>query len=366
MEGVDLPSHQHGINLDDVLWTRIQRLPEESRRFLETLAVAGQPVKVGLAYAASDLMTAKQQVVALLRSGRLVRGTGPHLDDDIETYHDRIREVVFDRLEPASRNHHHGRLAVTLEAAGAADPETLAVHFHGAERVIEAGRYYAEAADLAARALAFDRAAKLYRKSIELRPLPGNEGRQLRVRLAESLANAGCCAEAADEYLSAAETADTAETDRARAPGGLPVLRQRPDGCRAQVMRTVLGRVGMRLPDSKLHALFMLLFNRFRLARRGLSFQERDAAQIGEDELTRIDLAWSVGTGLASKNNLVGPAFQSLNLLWALRAGEPHRIARALCWEATQVSIDGISATAARPSSCKRPKRSLSNSTNLT
>ena len=110
------------------------------------------------------------------------------------------------------------------------------------------------------------------------------------------------------------------------------------------VMRTVLGRVGMRLPESKLHALFLLLFNRFRLEWRGLTFQERDATQIDEDELTRIDLAWSVGTGLASKNILIGPSFQSLNLFLSLRAGEPHRIARALCWEAAQVSIDGISA----------------------
>ncbi len=330
MEGVDLPSHQPGINLDDVLWRRIQRLPEESRRFLETLAVAGQPIKVGLAYAASDLMTAKQQVVAWLRSGRLVRGTGPRLDDDIETYHDRIREVVFNRLEPPSRNHLHGRLAVTLEAAAAADPETLAVHFHGAERLTEAGRYYAEAADLAARALAFDRAAKLYRKSIELRPLPGDEGRQLRVRLAESLANAGCCAEAADEYLSAAETADTAERIELERRAAFQYCASGQMDAGRKVMHTVLGRVGMQLPDDKLRALFMLLFNRFRLKRRGLTFQERDAAQIGEDELTRIDLAWSVGTGLASKNILIGPAFQSLNLLLSLRRRAPSHRPRTL------------------------------------
>ncbi len=99
-EGADLPSRQQGLNLDEVLWTRIQRLPDESRRFLETLAVAGQPVPMGLAYAASDLMTAQRHVVAGLRAARLVRGTGPHLDDDIETYHDRIREVIVALLEP--------------------------------------------------------------------------------------------------------------------------------------------------------------------------------------------------------------------------------------------------------------------------
>lgn len=87
----------------------------------------------------------------------------------------------------------------------------MAVHFHGAGRTAEAGRYYAEAADLAASALAFDRAAKLYRRSIELQPLLGDQGRRIHIRLGETLANAGRSVEAADEYLVAAADADTAE-----------------------------------------------------------------------------------------------------------------------------------------------------------
>lgn len=342
-EGVALPSGSRGLNLDDVLWTRIRRLPPESQRFLETLAVAGQPIKVGIAYAASDLATGQQQVAGVLRSSRLVRGTGPHLDDDIETYHDRIREVVVDRLDPEGLRHHHERLAVTLEYDGTADPETLAVHFHGAGRDAEAGRYYADAADVAASALAFDRAAKLYRRSVELSPPRGEEGRAIRGRLAQALANAGRCVEAADQYLTAAAEADSSERiDLERAAAFHYCAGGEMDQGR-KALRTVLGRVGMRLPDSKLHAIVMLLWNRFRVSRRGLGYRLRDESQVPADFLTRIDLAWAIGTGLASKNNIVGPAFQSLNLLWSLQAGEPHRVARALCWEAAQVSIDGIS-----------------------
>ncbi|MHB1557908.1 MAG: protein kinase domain-containing protein [Isosphaeraceae bacterium] len=342
-EGVSLPSRGDGLNLDEVLWRRIERLPEESRRFLEMLAVAGQPVRMGLAYAASDLMTSQRQVVAGLRAARLVRGTGPRLDDDVETYHDRIREVIVGVLDSDRRRHHHGRLAETLESAGSADPETLAVHFLGAGRRSEAGRYYAEAADLAASALAFDRAAKLYRRSIELRPLAGVEGRRMRVRLAETLANAGRCVEAAEEYLVAAADADTAEGIELERSAAFHYCAGGEMDLGREALRRVLGRVGMKLPDSKLRALALLLFNRFRLARRGLHFRERDASQIDPQELMRIDLAWAVGTGLASKNIIVGPAFHTLNLLWALRAGEPFRIARALCWEAAQTSIEGIS-----------------------
>lgn len=343
-EGVALPSRGDGLNLDEVLWRRIECLPEDSRRFLETLAVAGQPVRMGLAYAASDLLTSQRQVVAGLRAARLVRGTGPRLDDDVETYHDRIREVIVGVLAPDRRRDHHGRLAETLKAAGAADPETLAVHFNGAGRTSEAGRYYAEAADLAASALAFDRAAKLYRLSIELRPLAGDEGRGIRVRLAETLANAGRCVEAAEEYLVAAVDAETAEGIEFERRAAFHYCAGGEMDLGREALRRVLGRVGMKLPDGKLGALAMLLFNRFRLARRGLAFQERDPSQIEPDVLRRIDLAWAVGTGLASKNIIVGPAFQTLNLLWALRSGEPFRIARALCWEVTQTAIEGFSA----------------------
>lgn len=343
-EGTDWLTHHGRLTLDEVLWSRIQRLPEASRRFLETLAVAGKPMSVGLAYSAAELGAAQRQVVSRLRSDHLVRSTGPGLEDDIETFHDRIRETIIERLAPDHRTVLHGRLARSLEAAGGADLETLAVHFHGGGEPEQAGHYYAAAADLAARTLAFDRAAKLYALSLELRPLTGSAGRQLRARLAETLANAGRSAAAAREYLTAAEGAEIREiidyerraTYQYCASGHLDEGRT--------VMRTVLRRVGMKLPATSLGALGMLLLNRWRLRLRGLEFQERAEDQISEAERTQIDVVWSVSAGLSTKNILIGPAFQSYNLVLALRAGDPHRVARAMCWEATQISIDGISA----------------------
>ena len=110
-------------------------------------------------------------------------------------------------LTPETLRKHHRSLAAVLEASRP-DPETLAVHFQGGGDLLTAGHFYALAATEAAEALAFDRAAKLYRLSLELRPLDGAEGRDLRRKLGDALANAGRGSEAAHEYQTAAALAD--------------------------------------------------------------------------------------------------------------------------------------------------------------
>ena len=146
-----------------------------------------------------------------LRTAHLVRGSGPRIEDDIEIFHDRVREIITAHLAPAALKDHHGRLAVTLEASGHADSETLAIHFQGSENLGKAGGYYGLAAEKAARALAFDRAAKLYRLAVDLRPADGAQERDLRIKLADALANAGRGTEAARAYQAAAHGASASQ-----------------------------------------------------------------------------------------------------------------------------------------------------------
>ncbi|HEX4417293.1 MAG TPA: AAA family ATPase, partial [Kofleriaceae bacterium] len=157
-----------GTPLDEVLWQRVCRQPDAARRLLEVIAVAGQPIRLRAAQEAAGTPALPPEVVTGLRFGQLVRGTGPSLDDEIHTFHDRIRETVVAHLPAASRAAHHLRLAATLEASGGVAPETIAAHFRGAGELAKASDYYVAAADLAMRALAFERAEGYYRQAAEL------------------------------------------------------------------------------------------------------------------------------------------------------------------------------------------------------
>src|SRR5262249_57054685 len=76
------------------------------------------------------------------------------------------------------------------------------------------------------------------------------------------------------------------------------------------------------------------LGRRFWLRLRGLRFRERDAGQVSAEQLTRVDICWSAAVGLSIVDTVRAADFQTRNLLLALRAGEPYRVARALAWEA--------------------------------
>ena len=187
------------------------RLPEGVRRLLEVLAVSGQPLSQTLAFRAAGLESDGRAALAVLRSGRLARGTGPAEHDRIETYHDRVREAVVAHLEPATLLGHHRRWRESSKPRAERTQPPSPFDFLEAGETDRAGEYYAAAAAQAAETLAFDRAAALYRFALELRPPGGAEGRRLRKELGDALANAGLGREAAEQYLAGADGASAAE-----------------------------------------------------------------------------------------------------------------------------------------------------------
>ncbi len=339
--GESLAALSSDVSLDEVLWRRIQRLPDEAQHLLEVLAVAGQPIRQAMACRIAGLGGEGFSGLALLRSNHLIRGTGPGSLDDVETYHDRIRETVVNHLPAERRRGWHRGLAHALEAAGGADPETLAVHFEEVGDAEKAGHYYGQAADKASEALAFDRAAKLYRRGLELRPARDAEGRRRRTGLGDALANAGRGGAAAHAYQDAsvgAEATERLELQR-RAAYQFLISGHIDEGLSA--FSAILDRIGMPLPSTPRRALLRLLFSRARLRLRGLGFRERDAAQIAPEQLELVDIARSVAVGMSLVDVIRGSGYQTHSLLLALRAGEPLRIALALGCEAVYSAFQG-------------------------
>jgi hypothetical protein len=342
------PASGAAITLDEVLWDRILRLPDEARRLLEVVAVSGRPLRTTVAWRSLGLESDERAALALLRAGRLIRRTALSEAEEVETYHDRVRETIVARLGPEVVRNHHGRLAHTLEALGRADPEMLGVHFQGAGEPEKAADYYARAAGQAAAALAFDRAAQLFRLALELRP-PGRtpsdgEARRLRAGLAEALANAGRGAEAAREYLAATAGATVADAFEFRRRAAMQFLISGHIDQGLATLHTVLEAIGLNLPGTPRRALWSLLLGRARLRLRGLRFRERDPSEIAAADLAQIDVCWSAGIGLSAVDWIRGADFQTRGLLLALRAGEPSRIARALAMEAAHVATAGARA----------------------
>ena len=139
--------------------------------------------------------------------------------------------------------------------------------------------YYGQAAAQAAEALAFDRAAKLYRLALELRPGDDAQQRRLRVGLADALANAGRGPEAAREYLAAAAGATVAETLRTPAARRHAVLDQGHLDEGLAELSAVLKAVGMTLPATPRRAIVSLILNRIKIRLRGLHFRPATPAR---------------------------------------------------------------------------------------
>ncbi len=104
------------IRLDDALKARIDSLAEPARRVLELLSASGRPLTRKTVARAAD-MELDQLIsnVEFLRTENLVRTSGTRQSDNVETYHDRVREVVA-KCSKKRHSHLHERLALALEA----------------------------------------------------------------------------------------------------------------------------------------------------------------------------------------------------------------------------------------------------------
>ncbi len=331
-----------GVRLEEALLARVDGLEPASRRLLEVLASAGGPLPVKVASGAADLNPAEgARLASVLRVAMLARSPGQRADDLIEPYHDRVRAAVAGRLATRARDL-HARIADALEDAGAQDPHLLLFHLEASGETQRAAEHAARAADLAAEALAFDRAAELYLTALRLGQHGPDERRRLHVLLGDALAYAGRAAEAASAYLVVVEHADrvTRLEYRRRAAEQLLIGGLVERGLAE--LRVVLGELGMRLPETPRGALKSLVWNRIKLTLRGTRWKARDPSEITMSDLQLLELHKAVATGLSTVDYIRGADFNTRGLLLALKTGQPRQVAWSLLIEAALRAAEGV------------------------
>jgi hypothetical protein len=335
------------LDLDSVIGARIEGLAEGAHLLLRVLAIFGGPLRLSVATDVAGLRHGALKEIMLLRAAHLTRTRVGNAGDEIEFYHDRIREAVLARIPEGEIPELHARLAVVLQRAGDVDPETLLFHFRGAGQTDVASTYAVMAADRARDAFAFDRAARQYRLALDLGDFDQAKRREIGIKCGDALAAGGRGYEAAQAYFSAAEGALAAELIELNRRAAEQLLRSGHIDEGLDAIRRVLAALGMKLAESPVRALLSLLLRRMWLRIRGLRFHERDRSQLSAEELVRVDACWTVATAIGIVDTICGADFQARHMMLALDTGDPFRIARALALDSAYAALGG-SRTVAR------------------
>ncbi|MDX2036663.1 MAG: AAA family ATPase [Isosphaeraceae bacterium] len=332
------------LDLSEIFWWRVERLDDDARRLLALIALSGQPIRLRSAYRAAGLVGRERSAEQALRAGHLVRSTGQRLDDEVETFHDFLRETIVNKLGAQERAELHRSLAVALELDSSIGAETLGVHWIGAGDESKAGRYYLQAAEVAVEALAFEKAARLYELALTLieNEIDVERSVELRRRAADALTHAGRCREAAQSYHEAALRAEDSrlrdELERLAA-FNLSISGWFGEGL--ERFKILLKRIGVRVPRSRLAILLSIIRSELRLHRRGLGFQLREESEIDPELLARFDSIDAARRGISMVDPFLGLVYQTPGLLLAFEIGEPKRIARYLAQHAMKTSVAG-------------------------
>lgn len=310
------------VSLDGMLAARLTRVAAGARALLELIAVAGQPVPAELLAAAQGRPAGFNAWLGELHTERLIFLGQRGRERSVECSHDRLREVVV-RVAGERVVGLHRRLADTAVALGRDDPEFLARHLHAAGDLAAAAEHAVRAASAAAMALAFDRAAELYR--LALRCAPGSWS--LMAACADANVNAGRCSEAAPMYFKAAGQAPAVE----RFPLWRKSCEQFFVGGETEhaieVLRALLSELGVDYPESSetIHRQFVAMIGAIARGEDGPPLGPAPVAA----EVT-ADTLWAASKGFLMHSPVRGAYFAAASALIAHRMADERRVARGL------------------------------------
>lgn len=333
--GADLPSR---LRLSDMLDQRMLRLPEAARRVLEVVAVSGGPLEQRLVMHAAGLDESARPMLSDLERTCLVRSTSVSEGRPMEVYHHRIRDSVLGLLDAGARKDLHRAIADAMLTAPAPNLPQVVEHYDAANDVDAMRRYVVAAARQAALALAFDRAARLYARAVDVGQTE-LEPAELHERLGDALANAGRGRDAGRAFERAAVLGETAAAPadyglslRKRAAEQYLKSWQRGDAGRA--VRTVAGPLGIAVPASAGAAIRDTLLNRARIAIKGFAGGASRGDVVVQPRLVhRLEVLQTLMQVYGMTEHTYSFAFGSRLLREALDVGDPHLLMRGLACE---------------------------------
>lgn len=322
---------------------RVDGLSQGARQLLEVVAVAGQPVERGLARQVAQLDGDEPAAIARLRNELMVRvttvwqrGAAGHLDkrqtEALEIYHDRIREAVCERMGEEALRAVHLRLAQGLESRGA-DGEVIARHYIGAGMEARAVQHVLHAAEQAADALAFDRAASLYALALRLGTWGDVVRRALITRLAEMYSYLGRVREAADAYLQAVGLAQGRQALELERQAAEQLLRCGAYEEGEALLGRLLEAVHIRRISGSARLQAETLALRAKLVWQG-SAVRLNRGELSEQARFQLELCWTAAHLLSATSFKAGAYYGARYLLLARQAGDPGHLARAMALEA--------------------------------
>jgi serine/threonine protein kinase/tetratricopeptide (TPR) repeat protein len=347
-DGGVLPLSMQPISLEQVILERVAGMPPDAQRLLQVLSVAAGPLEQGVAIDAAGLTHGDRTATLTLRAARLIRTRGTRQRDTAETYHDRVRETVASNLEPASTREIHARIALAMERHDVSDPERLVVHYTGAGNGMRAGETAVQAAHAAAQKLAFNRAADLFKKAIDLQPEGDASRRELHRHLGDALGNGGKGAQAAEAYMQAAKLAGHAEASQLQTMAAQQYLRSGRTRLGIALTKAVLGQLGIVQPRSTAATAVQILARR---AQSRLPWQRespaRDSAQY-RSMRAELEATGSVFRELGALAPLSATYVHGIFLQNARRVGTPFELLQAIAWQ-TILTAGASGASARKP-----------------
>jgi eukaryotic-like serine/threonine-protein kinase len=320
--GVEAPS------IDRMLLDRVHALPADGQRLLRVLSLAASPLAHGVATDAAGIPREMSGLMLDLCAARLVRRCGPADGDRFETYHDRIREIVAAAIADDERRVIHMHIVQAMTLHGIRDPEQLIEHYAGAGDFASAGAAAVQAARSATAKLAFNRAAQLYARALELRGTDDPDWSQLCEQWADALAHAGRSAQAAAAYLRAAGAGQDARTRRLLLLAAQQYLRSGRIDEGMALARQHFRAVGLALPTGRRKALARYVWHR---ALSSLPPLPSRPSALDHERLVALE---STFRELGMINPLLSQTLQLEFLRYARKVGDRERICVGMAWRA--------------------------------